>query len=222
MKTVQSILLVLLTTLLFAQTGDLQSYIPQLERQLTGTSKDIPTLIKLGVLCHKIVQKQKNDAFLKKGEQYLKQVLKYDDKNALALIWLGSLTTIKGRDAWMPWNKLKYVEEGTKLMDKAVRYQPNSLSVRFIRASNNSSLPGFFNRIDTAIVDYQYIIKKVEATDSLQHIYSLPELYMSLAQAYRLKGETDKSIALWEKVHTRFPDSAEASNAEKNLKEYED
>lgn len=192
----------------------------ELEKQLKGTPADIPVLIQLGQLCHKIVAMGKNDQYMKKGENYLKKVLEYDPNNALALVWYGSLMTLKGRDSWLPWQKLKHVEDGCKVMDNAVKNSPDNLTVRYIRARNNLSLPLFFHRIDTAIVDLNYIIKNAKSDTNMSGVPSLEYVYMDLALAYQNAGKLDKSIEIWEKVVKEYPDSEISEEAQGYLEKY--
>lgn len=41
--------------------------------------------------------------------------------NILIKTYLGSTYTLEGRDAWMPWNKMRYTERGMDMMEKALR-----------------------------------------------------------------------------------------------------
>jgi tetratricopeptide (TPR) repeat protein len=213
--------LVLICSFLIARdTAKLKEQVQVLEKQLTGTSTDIPILIQLGQLCHKIVAMKKNSTFMEKGEKYFQKVLEYDPNNSVALIWYGSLMTLKGRDAWFPWQKLKHVETGCQYMDKAVRHDPENLAVRYIRARNNLSLPLFFHRIDTAIVDLQYIIDHIKADTTIQGVPSLDRVYLDLAEAYQNAGKLEKSLAIWKKVVETYPDTEPSKEAKNNLEKY--
>jgi len=66
---------------------------------------------------------------------------------------LGSALTLKGRDAWMPWSKIRYVEQGTDRIDAALaalkpehdhellRGVPASVETRFVAASTFIKIP---------------------------------------------------------------------------------
>ena len=73
--------------------------------------------------------------------------------------YLGSAISLKARDAWMPWSKMKYSEEGLDHIDRALgtlkpdhdrqlmRGVPVSLETRFVAASTFIKLPdGIFHR----------------------------------------------------------------------------
>ncbi len=73
--------------------------------------------------------------------------------------YLGSALTLKAREAWMPWNKLKYSERGLDHIDRALaalkpqhdsqllRGVPVSLETRLVAASTFLALPdGIFHR----------------------------------------------------------------------------
>ncbi|MBL7003682.1 MAG: hypothetical protein ISR69_06625 [Gammaproteobacteria bacterium] len=56
----------------------------------------------------------------KKSYRMLSQLNQQYPEDALVKVYLGSILAIKGRDAWMPWNKLNYTEKGMDLMDDAL------------------------------------------------------------------------------------------------------
>lgn len=70
----------------------------------------------------------------------------------------GSATTIKGRDALLPWDKMKYVEKGANAIEKAlaqltpvhdetlINGTPESQLVRLVAVETLLQLPEFFNR----------------------------------------------------------------------------
>jgi hypothetical protein len=73
--------------------------------------------------------------------------------------YLGSALTLKAREAWMPWNKLKYSEQGLDHIDQALaalrpqhdsqllRGVPVSMETRLVAASTFLALPdGIFHR----------------------------------------------------------------------------
>ena len=73
--------------------------------------------------------------------------------------YLGSAITLKAREAWMPWSKMKYSEQGLDHIDRALetlkpehdkqsmRGVPVGLETRFVAASTFVKLPdGIFHR----------------------------------------------------------------------------
>lgn len=70
----------------------------------------------------------------------------------------GAATAMKGRDALMPWDKLKYAEKGANTIEKAlaqltpahdealINGSPESLLVRLVAANTLLALPEFMNR----------------------------------------------------------------------------
>lgn len=75
----------------------------------------------------------------------------------LALAYLGAAQTLQGRDAWMPWTKLKRVERGLDAIDKALRLiasdpsgeSPIGLETRLVAISTFLAVPDrIFHRAD--------------------------------------------------------------------------
>ncbi|HEY8069675.1 MAG TPA: hypothetical protein VIF38_12400 [Burkholderiales bacterium] len=82
-----------------------------------------------------------------------------EPRNPAYAAYLGSATTLKGRDALMPWNRVKYVEEGLDRLDGALaglkpehdkellRGVPVSMEARLVAANTFMRLPdGIFHR----------------------------------------------------------------------------
>lgn len=80
-------------------------------------------------------------------------------KQPLYAAYLGSALALKGKAAWMPWNKLRYPEQGLDHLDQAlaalkpdhdkvlVRDVPVSLQTRLVAAATFVALPdGIFHR----------------------------------------------------------------------------
>ncbi|MBW3695223.1 hypothetical protein EK599_05930 [Vibrio sp. T187] len=94
----------------------------------------------------------------------LNDVLKTEGATPLTLVYLGSTETLMGRDAFLPWNKMKHVEKGLATIDKSLnllsdfdtplheqeRIQglPESYLTRAMAAATYTSLPDMFNHFE--------------------------------------------------------------------------
>ena len=76
-----------------------------------------------------------------------------EPRNPVYAAYLGSALSMRARDAWMPWNKLKYTEQGLDHIDRALdslkpehdklllRGIPASIETRFVAARTFVKLP---------------------------------------------------------------------------------
>lgn len=96
--------------------------------------------------------------------QQLTSLIKQQGATPLTLVYLGSTETLQGRDAFLPWNKMKYVEKGLATIDKGLvllrseltpldqqsRVQgiPEGYLTRAVAAVTYSSLPDMFNHFE--------------------------------------------------------------------------
>lgn len=84
---------------------------------------------------------------------------KAEPRNPVYAAYLGSALALRGRDAWMPWNRIKYVEEGLDHLDRALaalkpehdrallRGVPMGIETRLAVANTFLRLPdGIFHR----------------------------------------------------------------------------
>ncbi len=134
----------------------------------------------------------------------------------LFLAYLGSGYTIKARDAWAPWTKMKSVDRGLDMIDKALNMlQPKhdemllrgsivSMETRLVAISTFLKVPGFLNRTQAA-------------KDLLQEALSDPlfekappvvkgRLYLSAADAAKKDGNTGTERSLLQQAETLLPD----------------
>lgn len=83
---------------------------------------------------------------------------KYDKYDAISMVYLGSLTMLKGRYAFWPKTKLSYVNKGINIMDKGLKMDPDNIESLFIYGSSCYFLPFFLGKKDNAEEKLKYII----------------------------------------------------------------
>ncbi|WP_194437707.1 hypothetical protein [Vibrio fluminensis] len=105
-----------------------------------------------------------NEALVETVYDQLNALIKEQGAKPLSLVYLGSTQTLQGRDAFMPWNKMKYTEQGLATIAKAValidslpqdinqqqRIQglPEAYLTQAMAAVTYTSLPDFFNHFE--------------------------------------------------------------------------
>lgn len=67
-----------------------------------------------------------------------------------SLTYIGALTALRGKHAFLPHNKLKWVKRGLALMDEGIQKSPEDIEALFIHGSTCFHLPFFFERGDDA------------------------------------------------------------------------
>lgn len=86
----------------------------------------------------------------------------YERYTGLAETYLGALTALEGKYAFLPTTKYNKAIKGLEKMDKGVEISPDNLEARFIRGTTCYYLPFFFNRQKTAEEDFQVILTLLE------------------------------------------------------------
>ncbi len=146
------------TCLLLAFAGTFaQDNLHSLQEQLKADPQNVEVLVNLAIVYHDQGIAGDKKA-VGKSEKLLNQALELEKENSLALAYLGSVYTLKGRDALLPWNKMSNVETGVDKLDKAVDMTPDDLMVRIVRATNSMNLPSMFHRLQYSLKDFNYII----------------------------------------------------------------
>jgi len=75
-----------------------------------------------------------------------------------SLTYIGALYAIKGKHAFSPFTKLKWVNKGLEIMDQGLHESPEDIEALFIHGSTCFYLPFFFNRKRDAKENFSTII----------------------------------------------------------------
>ena len=143
-------------------------------------------------------------------------LLKTDPADAVAMVYKGSLLTMAGGDAMMPWNKLKYVNVGLELMDDAISRSGRArahdidaqVEILMVSAFTFSRLPSMFKREPQARKTVTNLIAH-PAFDTLEPKLRAQALAIAAAYAAR-DGKAAEAQALLDRAST-----ADAPTAQK-------
>ncbi|MCK5148502.1 hypothetical protein KAR48_17220 [bacterium] len=202
--------------MLFAVIGMSQAQTAKWEAKVKVDSENHAVLLEAGIACHNLAVRNNSKA-VKLSEKYLEKVLQIDRRNAVAMVYYGSLMTIFARDAEQAWEKMEYMQTALAKMDKAVMLSPDDAEIRLVRATNAIHLPDMFNRGDMAIKDFQHIEKliglgKVKFSGEDWVLY-----WFSYGQALNKKGERQQADSFYKKVLEVAPDSPLGKSASQIL-----
>jgi len=170
----------------------------QLSEKISGFQKgldqnpsDYEALKALGIAYHIKARKDAKE-YAPRAVEFLSRAYEINKKDSETMCYLGSATTIMAKTTRNPIKKMSYVNKGAGLMDKAVKRDPNNVSVRMIRALNSKSLPSFLNRGDIALEDFEYLAGLIEKNpESLTSIKK--KVYSNLAELYIKAGDQTKA-----------------------------
>jgi len=170
----------------------------QLSEKISGFQKDLDqnpsdyeVLKALGIAYHiKAIKNAKE--YAPRAVEYLTMAYEINKKDNETMCYLGSAFTMMAKTTWNPISKMSYVNKGAGLMDKAVKRDPDNVSVRMTRASNSKNLPSFLNRGDIALEDFEYLVGLIEKNpESLTSIKK--KVYSNLAELYIKAGDQAKA-----------------------------
>jgi tetratricopeptide (TPR) repeat protein len=204
-------LLVILTS------TNLSAQITQWEKQLKTDPVNTEFLLKLGTAYHDLAGENEDKAAVKKAEGYLSKLLAIEPDNAPAMVYYGSVLTMKAREAFFPWDKMKYMKQGFAKMDSAVVLGPDEPEVRLIRGINSTSVPKMFNRLKVALSDFLYIegLEK-EKLNEMTNKFWLP-YYFYFGLALEKDGQLEPAREKFAKVIELDSNSELANKARQQL-----
>lgn len=154
----------------------------------------------LGVQCHELALKGDKGA-VKKAYESFKEIHKLDPQDHLAEAYLGSVTTLLGRDAIDPNEKLRFVLQGLKTMDGVVLKEPENIKIRSLRAYVSFNLPEmFFHRTASAIGDFNYLVSCYEQDKNVFSEKFYWQVLFDLGVAYRRLERKSEAKVTWDKL----------------------
>jgi tetratricopeptide (TPR) repeat protein len=208
---------ILISLILLGALFGQQSKLDSLESVVKHDAQNIEAMFNLAIIYYNMVSKQENDDATERAEELFKTVLQKKKDHTEAMVYYGSLLTLKGRDAFLPWSKLSYVKEGCAVMDKAVQLDPKNIRLRIRRAMNNIKLPNTFNRQTYYLQDFEFI-RNHPAFVTFKPDFQQQILFYS-AMAYQKNNEPEKSRAMYQQVIDINKDTELANRASEAMLE---
>jgi len=129
------------------------------EKQLKKSPDERELLLKLGRFHHDQAGLEDRADAVEKAEKHLSRLLSLEPENAAALVYMGSVLTIKARASAPSMESLEYLNQGFSMMDRAVLLSPENLEIRLVRGVNGVHVPAEFGRGDLALEDFRAIEK---------------------------------------------------------------
>jgi len=196
---VLSLVFLLLTSLAYAEERpenmDLKALLgqaAQLQQRLDQNPSDYEALRNLGIVYHHMAIKD-SKAYAKKAVQYLEQAHQKRIDDNVVLCYLGSAYTLLAKDAWNPLSRTYYLNKGVEYMDKAVRKDPDNITVRLIRANNSKALSSrFLSQRSIAYEDFEHLAGLFEKGLKVP-LQLKTSVYHSLAALYKEDGDVAKA-----------------------------
>jgi|GEM_PF-305790 len=158
------------------------------------------------------------------------KLLREAPQQPLYAAYLGSALALKGRAAWMPWNKLKYPEQGLDRLDQALaalkpehdrslaRGVPVSLETRLVAASTFITLPdNIFHRRKAGKSLLAEIQRHPAFAASPAQLRS--GVYLLAADVAKLEDRKQDEVAQLKQVLAIASSGSDAVRAQARLKE---
>lgn len=166
------------------------------------------------------------DAFDRAFEGY-EQWVKKSPESPTAQVYYGGVLALKGRDAWMPWNKMKHTEKGLDIMAKAVdliekgpaasdeRALAERVDVLSLAGINFTQVPDMFGRFEEG---YDLLQGLVGSEDLLAlPIEAVSHVYFFAGQAAEKNESNDQAIEYYKTMLDRGATGANADKAKQSL-----
>ena len=135
--------------------AEAEAALVELRATIEANPDQFEALRDAGIILHQLSRSEPTQARVEEGEGYLKQARKLRPDDLETQAWLGSITTMKAQFVSDPGKQTFYVKLGSRLMDSAVRKNPDDPMLRLIRGHNSMELPVFLKRTRFAVEDFE-------------------------------------------------------------------
>jgi tetratricopeptide (TPR) repeat protein len=174
-----------------SQSKNIQPYSPNLNKQ---------ELFSEGVKLHeRAIDGDKNA--VKQAYELFKRIHELDPQDLLAEAYLGSLTSLLGRDGIDPNERLNLALKGVKILDGVIAKEPENIEIRSLRAYVNFNLPEmFFHRTAAAIKDFEYLLSRYEQNKNVFAEEFYWQVLFDLGLAYKRLDKKNEATLIWNKL----------------------
>ncbi len=162
--------------------------------------------------------------------EQLSALIKQQGAKPLSMVYLGSTQTLQGRDAFLPWNKMKFTEKGLATIDKGIglidtlpknvnqqiRIQglPEAFLAQAMAAVTYTSLPDMFNHFERGYDLYLNLIS--DPAFKKQPFVSSAWIYHT-GIAAAIKADDQPQAKAWLVIMENLDASNPLTQAAKNL-----
>lgn len=198
------------------ETEALQNFVLKAENEVRIDSSNIEKIKMLGIAYHNLATLKVKDAS-KRAVAYLQKTHSLSPNDDEVQVYLGSATTMVGRDSWNVLTKIGTAKKGIKLIDDAVARMPDSIVIRMVRANNSLDLPDFFKRKEIARKDFQQLEMLVtkSSTDIEPDIKA--EIFYQFGMFYKRENNDLMAKEYFKKAINASPNSQWGKKSEGNL-----
>jgi hypothetical protein len=172
--------------------------IVEIEHQLEQDPENQSLLLEAARCYHRYAM-QGDELALYRADQSTKNLLKLDKRNVEALAIAGSLLTIKARRSGSLLKRIWYSVFAARKLDKAL------------------VLPGFLRRLQTAVGDFEYLIKMKCEDPSRLPDEMMPKVYLNLGLAYAKLRDRERAKQILTFVVDSYPGTGEHNRAKSLL-----
>jgi len=154
----------------------------------------------------------------------LSQLRETAPRNTLVNAMLGSVETMLARDAWIPWKKLQYAEQGLNRMDKAIQAVdqadtndlifdgiPANIWIKTTVGCTFIEMPQMFDRLASG---YELLASTIDSAQTKdQSVAAVAPLFLCAGRAAKQSGDSEAAKKYLNELVSEAPKSSEASIA---------
>jgi tetratricopeptide (TPR) repeat protein len=164
------------------------------------------TLFKEAISLHKKAVDGDKEA-VNQAANLLEKVRMLAPGNNLVEAYYGSVTSLMGRDAKQNKDRLNITNQGLKILDEAVKNEPDNTEIRLLRAYVCYRVPEkYFHRTKTAIEDFNYLVSQYEKDSTIFTEELFWKILFDLGMAYKETNQKNMAKSVWMKLLTKTTD----------------
>jgi len=161
---------------------------------------------------------QGDKSAVKKCLGCLEKVLEKEPRNGEAMAYMGSICTIQAQYASRQQNKIELMQKAFAKLDKAVALYPNNPVIRLTRGTTYTNIPRFFNRLQTAVQDFNHVWFIQNKQDMHLPVSYWVLFHFNYGKALQASGDSKAAVIHFQKVLEIAPEHRLAELARRQIK----
>ncbi|HVP58058.1 MAG TPA: tetratricopeptide repeat protein [bacterium] len=183
-----------------------------IDERLRNDPNNPELLIEAARYYHRLAM-QGSELALDRADESVRALLHKDKRNAEAVAIRANTMILRLKASRSRLRRVYTLVRAGRMLDRAVAIDPANMTARTVRAFTALVFPSFLGRWKTAVVDFEYLIKRKAEDSCLLPDEMMPKVYYNLGLAYAKTKQLGQAVRVLTEVVERFPQAHEAERA---------
>ncbi len=131
-----------------------------------------------------------------KTERFHKRVMSIENPSATEVAYQAASKALMAKRTWNPIEKISYINKYGRLIDQAIKMEPNSIEIRFLRLSIDFYTPMILGRKDNVKKDKYYILEMLKEITKVNFDASFNRFILYFLKDKKIYSESELALVV--------------------------